>query len=145
MHAHLLPAPWECIPVFTNWLGIDFSIEHVVNRGAAWGLFASWQVLLLCVRLLVVAGLIVYLCAGRCVRAQEAPFVAIISGALGNIFDFFLYGHVVDMFHFTFWGYSFPVFNVADSAIFCGVAAMLLINMWMKRKGSLKSAHETAL
>ena len=42
-------------------------------------------------------------------------------GALCNILDYFFYGHVIDMLHFVFWGYDYPVFNVADSFICIGV------------------------
>jgi signal peptidase II len=38
-----------------------------------------------------------------------------------------LYGHVVDFLHFTFWGYSFPIFNLADTYITLGVIGLLLM------------------
>jgi signal peptidase II len=56
----------------------------------------------------------------------------IIAGGIGNILDYFIYGHVVDMFHFILWGYSFPVFNVADASIFMGIVSLL----WMSWKNA---------
>lgn len=53
-------------------------------------------------------------------------FALIIAGALGNIFDRFLYGHVIDyiLFHTQTW--SFAVFNLADSFISVGAACVIL-------------------
>ena len=49
----------------------------------------------------------------------------IIGGALGNVVDRFLYGAVADFFDFHVAGYHWPAFNIADSAIFIGVALLL--------------------
>lgn len=51
---------------------------------------------------------------------------AIIGGALGNITDRLRFGAVVDFLHFHVAGWSWYVFNVADSAIVCGVAILLM-------------------
>jgi signal peptidase II len=53
-------------------------------------------------------------------------FALIIAGALGNIVDRFLYGHVIDyiLFHTQTW--SFAVFNLADSFISIGAACVIL-------------------
>jgi signal peptidase II len=49
----------------------------------------------------------------------------ILGGALGNLWDRLLDGHVVDFFDFSLAGYHWPAFNVADSAIVMG--ALLLV------------------
>ena len=48
-----------------------------------------------------------------------------LAGALGNIVDSLFLGHVVDMIHVVFWGWDYPVFNVADSFIFLGCLGFL--------------------
>lgn len=116
--------PFEQV-VCLELLGIDFSINHVINRGAAWGVGGAWQELILFARIAIVAGLFSYLCISPKAALQRYAFILIIVGGLGNIIDYFVYGHVIDMFHFIFWGYSFPVFNIADSAIFLGIASLL--------------------
>ena len=126
--------PYGGIGVFCNWHGIDFSINHVVNKGAAWGILASWQQFLVYGRIMVIGGLITYLCFFQTSLSRQIAFASITAGAIGNVFDYFIYGHVVDMFHFRFWGYTYPVFNVADSAIFCGVAFLLLQATFEKLK-----------
>lgn len=51
----------------------------------------------------------------------------IVTGAAANAFDYLRYGYVVDFFHFTFWGYSFPIFNLADTYITLGAASLFLL------------------
>ncbi|MBU6446833.1 MAG: signal peptidase II, partial [Verrucomicrobia bacterium] len=55
------------------------------------------------------------------------PIWLVVTGAIGNVLDYCLYGHVIDFIHFTFWGYSFPIFNVADSCITIGILTLLLL------------------
>jgi signal peptidase II len=125
VHFTLPLYPYGGISIFKKVLGIDFSIVHQTNKGAAWGLFASMQDYLLLFRIGAIVLLFAYLLVNK-TAMRRFPLLLILSGAIGNVVDYFLYGHVVDMFHFTFWGYSYPVFNIADSAIFCGVALLLL-------------------
>ena len=50
---------------------------------------------------------------------------AVIGGALGNVIDRVVLGHVVDFLYFHYRGFAWPAFNVADSAISIG-ARMLI-------------------
>ncbi|MBT4885166.1 MAG: signal peptidase II [Legionellales bacterium] len=50
----------------------------------------------------------------------------IIGGAIGNLFDKILLGHVVDFIDFYWGGWHFAVFNLADSFISIGGALFLL-------------------
>ncbi|MES2345875.1 MAG: signal peptidase II [Chlamydiota bacterium] len=124
--------PYGGIPVFHHFCGISFSINHVLNRGAAWGMFASFQEVLLYLRIVVISGLFIHVLFFNRDRFKDIPFVLIITGAISNVVDYFVYGQVVDMFYFTFGSYSFPLFNIADSAIFSGVALLLLISLFKK-------------
>jgi signal peptidase II len=125
--------PYGGIAIFQNFFGIDFCIHHVTNRGAAWGLGGDLQLFLLLCRIAVVLGMIVYLKISAKAQEYRYPLMMIIAGGLGNILDYFIYGHVVDMFHFIFWGYSFPVFNIADASIFLGIAWLLLLSFKRKK------------
>lgn len=120
--------PYGGIGVFQNFFGIEFSINHVVNYGAAWGSFSDHQNLLLYLRIFLVAGILAYLRFYNKNRSYEIPFSLIVAGAVGNIIDVFIYGHVIDMFHFVFFGFDYPVFNIADSAIFIGIAWLMLLS-----------------
>lgn len=122
------------IPVFEDFLGIQFAIRHTINYGAAWGLFSDFQYPLLIARLLLIGGMLFYLIKGKRPLMWRAPLTLIIAGALSNVLDFFFYGHVVDMIHFTFWSFDYPVFNIADSAVFLGVAWLALIMTFSEEK-----------
>lgn len=117
--------PYRGISVFKNFFGIEFSIVHATNKGAAWGMFADFQGYLICLRILLIAGLLIYLFFYNKNSRTAIPLALISFGAFGNILDYFFYGHVIDMLHFILWGYDFPVFNVADSAICIGIAGLL--------------------
>lgn len=113
------------ISVFENFLGIDAMIAHVHNKGAAWGVLADKQMHLLIVRLFIAVALLAHLLFFNKLHHRKLPLTLIITGAVGNIVDNFIYGAVVDMIKFVFWGYHFPVFNIADMAIFFGVTLLV--------------------
>lgn len=125
--------PYGGIPIFENFLGIECSITHRINTGAAWGMLADYQIYLLISRIFLVIGMIIYLFKFNDEAHWEIPFGLIITGAIGNILDFFIYGHVVDMFHFVLWTYDYPVFNVADALIFCGVFSLFVLSFKEKK------------
>lgn len=128
--------PYGGIAVFHQLFGgIDFSINYVTNKGAAWGMLSSFQDYLLYFRFLIIGSVLVYLLFFA-EQIQRFPLLLVLVGAAGNVVDYFVYGHVVDMFYFRLWGYSFPVFNIADSAIFCGIAWMLLQSFFKKKQCS---------
>jgi signal peptidase II len=124
--------PFGGVSVFQA-LGIDFCIHHVTNKGVAWGLGGGLQDLILLVRIVIIAGLVIYLKQSPKAFPQRYPLMLIIAGGMGNILDYFIYGHVIDMFHFILWGYSYPVFNIADASIFFGITALLWMS-WRKNK-----------
>ena len=50
----------------------------------------------------------------------------LLGGAIGNLWDRLLWGHVVDFLQFHYANWYFPSFNVADSAITVGAACLIL-------------------
>ena len=100
--------PYGGIAVFANFAGIEFSLVHAINRGAAWGVLANFQVPLLVSRIVLVAVLCSFLLFLNRRKEWRLPLTLIVTGAIGNIIDYFIYGHVIDMFHFILWGYDFP-------------------------------------
>lgn len=129
--------PYKGIGVFRNFFGIEFSISHATNRGAAWGVLAEFQSTLLIFRILLAVGLIIYFLFYNTRQSWFFPLALIIAGAAGNIIDAFIYGHVVDMIHFVLWGYDFPVFNIADTSIFIGVS-LLILDSWFGENVKIK-------
>jgi signal peptidase II len=115
-----------------DFFGISLQITHASNTGAAWGVFADFPHLLVAFRLLLITALIVYAVYYNKHKEWVVPLVLIISGALGNVVDFFIYGFVVDMIQVNLWGYDYPIFNIADSAIFVGSIWLLMLSLFEK-------------
>lgn len=124
--------PYGGIAVFQDFFGIEFSINHMTNTGAAWGAFGNHQIALLIVRLVLIAALALYLFRYNTHAHREIPLALILAGAVGNVVDFFTYGHVIDMLHVVLWGWDFPVFNIADSAISIGIASLIILSPFEK-------------
>jgi len=133
LNQELLNYPYGGIGIFKDFLGVEFSIIHVRNWGAAWGILRNFQVYLLIVRIVLIFGVLIYLVRYNTQKSWDIPLSLILAGAMGNVLDYFFYGHVVDMFHLVFWGYEYPVFNVADSAICIGIFWLVLLS-WLEKK-----------
>ena len=108
-----------------------FNIVHVYNTGAAFSFLAhqgGWQRWFF---VLFALGVSAAMTIG--LRRQAAnqlwlnlAFVLVIGGAIGNLIDRLVYGHVVDFLLFYWQGYIFPAFNLADCAITVGAALIVL-------------------
>ena len=112
------------------------NLTMVWNRGVTFGLLrqdGAWgPAILAAVALAVVVAL------GLWLRRAENGLVAaalgaVAGGAVGNVIDRLRFGAVVDFVHAHAWGWSWYVFNVADAAIVCGVAALVLDGLRPKR------------
>ncbi len=105
------------------------SLQMVWNQGVTFGMFKAdgpWGPLLLVgVAVAIVIALAVWLWRAES-RLVAISLGAIAGGALGNVLDRLRFGSVVDFIYFHVGGWSWYVFNVADSAIVCGVAALVL-------------------
>ena len=112
--------------VLTNFL----NIVRVHNSGAAFSFLAGaagWQRWFFTVIGLLAAVLIVWLLKSHAGQTLFAfALSCILGGAVGNVIDRLLYGYVLDFADFHWRGWHFPAFNVADSAITLGAAALIL-------------------
>ena len=125
-----------------------FRLTHVENRGAAFGLFSDspseWKVAALIlfslIALVVVSALLWK--NSHAMTVTGVGLALIMGGALGNLWDRLLDGHVVDFLDFSLAGYHWPAFNVADSAIVVG--AMLLVTEILFSKPAEEKKPEPA-
>ena len=123
-----------------------FSWTLAYNAGAAFSFLADsagWQRWLFALIAVVVSGvLVVWLKRlGRNDTWLAIALALILGGALGNLYDRIVYGHVVD-FILVHWQnrWYFPAFNFADSAI-CVGAVMLALDMFKSKKTG-EPAHD---
>jgi lipoprotein signal peptidase len=105
------------------------SLTMVWNRGVTFGLLAglgdagAW--VLTAVALAVVVTLFLWLRRAENARIALA-LGAIAGGAVGNVLDRLRFGAVVDFIHAHVGDWSWYVFNIADAAIVCGVAVLVI-------------------
>lgn len=130
---------------WTKWLIVDrfdefqrvvvlpvFEIMRLHNTGAAFSFLSDangWQRwVFIVLGVAVSAGILVWL---RRLPAKGQTLLAaglslILGGALGNVIDRVVHGHVIDFIRVHYEEHYFPAFNVADSAITIGAALIVL-------------------
>jgi signal peptidase II len=116
-----------------------FNLVLAFNRGAAFSFLSDasgWQRELFAGIALVASAVIVALLLRNAAeRLFCAGLALILGGALGNLWDRIVLGHVVDFLDFHAIGYHWPAFNLADSAITVG-AALLILDGFRARKAA---------
>jgi len=107
-----------------------FDLVRYHNEGAAFSFLAGaggWQRIFFSAIAIVASVVIVYLLRKH--KAEKLfcfALALILGGALGNLYDRLTLGYVVDFLLFHYQGWYWPAFNVADSAISCGVVLLLI-------------------
>jgi signal peptidase II len=129
--------PGQALPVLPV-----FSLVLAFNPGAAFSFLAGasgWQRWVFTGIAVVASVVIVWLLRRGGSRLYCAGLALILGGALGNLWDRITIGQVVDflLFHWREW--SYPAFNVADSAITVG-AALLIIDSFRARRPDPKES-----
>ncbi len=110
----------ESIEVIPNF----FYFTHIINTGAAFGLFQNTAKPLAIVSVVAIILIIVL----RAMLPLNFVFYNIslgfiLGGALGNLVDRYFVGEVVDFINFVF----FPIFNIADSFIVIGFCLIIIL------------------
>lgn len=117
-------------------------IVHTENPGAAFGILAEGNPILRSVVLIGVSAVVLcFILSALWSRnssyaAHSARFGLglILGGALGNLYDRIAHGTVTDFIEVFHGSWSFPAFNVADSAISIGATLILFEMLWSGRK-----------
>ncbi|MGC9456610.1 MAG: signal peptidase II [Halothiobacillaceae bacterium] len=107
-----------------------FNLRLLHNTGAAFSFLADaggWQRwLFAALAVIITAALVLWMARlRREERWTSAGLALVIGGALGNLIDRLLYGHVVDFLDFHVGGHHWPAFNIADAAITIGVGILI--------------------
>jgi lipoprotein signal peptidase len=119
----------------------QLNLTMVWNHGVTFGLLTGvgdWSHWLLAgLALAVVAALGIWMTRAES-RLVAVALGAIAGGAIGNVIDRLRFGAVVDFIDAHLGDWHWYVFNVADAAIVCGVAALVIDSQWPRR-----TAHPT--
>ena len=129
----LYHSPVEIMPMF------NFTLMY--NKGAAFSFLANaggWQRWFFLI-LTSAVSIFIYFWIRKLKTHQVFKYVAlalILGGALGNLIDRAIYGHVIDFLDVYYQQHHWPAFNIADSAIFIG-AILLIID-------TIKNPHDNS-
>ena len=107
-----------------------FRLVMVWNQGVSFGMLTqdvSYMRWFLIAVALIICAVMVRLGLRSDLKTERIGYGMVIGGALGNVIDRVRFGAVADFFHFHVGSFSYPAFNVADSAICIGVGLLL----WM--------------
>ncbi|MCK5641859.1 MAG: signal peptidase II, partial [Gammaproteobacteria bacterium] len=98
----------------TSW----FAFKYEENIGIAWSMPVP-QEIIIPLNIILLVLIIIYLPKHVDLRLNKSmlALALIVGGALGNIFDRFAYGYVIDFISVGWW----PVFNLADSFLVIGI------------------------
>ena len=120
------------------------ALYRTYNTGVAFSMFASFgDKGLIALSLAVIAFVLVL--AWRTAPSQwlaRAGFALILGGAVGNLIDRAVYGHVIDyvLFHTPVW--SFAIFNLADAFISVGAALVVLEEFLAWRRARPQTSND---
>ncbi|MGE8357771.1 MAG: signal peptidase II [Microvirgula sp.] len=116
-----------------------FNFVLVYNPGAAFNFLADaggWQRHFFTVLALAVAGWLGWqICRARQSTLMNLAAALIIGGALGNLVDRVIHGHVIDFIQVYWRAFYWPAFNIADSAICVGAVLMVIDGFRKERNG----------
>lgn len=131
-----LPFQATWLPTWLDWLSPYARIVHWSNSGAAFGSFQSGNSVFSALAVVVILAILYYY-----PRVESRDWTLRLAmglqlgGAAGNLIDRLQIGRVTDFISIG----SFPVFNVADSAISVGVV-VLLLGVWLREKDAKAAA-----
>jgi len=117
----------EVIRVFPG-----FNLTHLYNYGAAFSFLdnkdSTWQLMFFSVISLIVSLSLIYLILKQEKKDKltSIAFALVLGGAIGNLYERFFQGFVVDFLDVYVGSYHWPSFNVADSAVSVGLAIYLI-------------------
>jgi signal peptidase II len=125
---------FDSVPVIAGWL----RIVHTENPGAAFGMLAEGNPLLRSVVLIGISSVVLVFVAAALwkqtgVAIARLGLSLILGGAFGNLYDRLLHRTVTDFIEVYHGTWSFPAFNVADSAITVG-AVFLILDLLITRR-----------
>ena len=138
--AEALLVAYQPVPVIPM-----FNLTLAYNTGAAFSFLSDaggWQRwFFIGLTLVVIIVLFNWLWRMRAEEKLHAVSISLIlGGAIGNLIDRMLLGHVIDFLDVYYDQYHWPIFNIADSAITVGVMLLVIDLFWNDRKE--QSNHE---
>lgn len=116
-----------------------FSLTYVKNKGAAFGMFSSYTIIISLISVLILIYLLFELFRSKSEeKLTNYSLSLIIGGLIGNLYDRVFLGCVRDFFDFTLFSKGFAIFNVGDAFIVIG-CFMFIISVFLEVKNENSS------
>lgn len=113
-----------------------FEITYLKNTGMAWSMLSGQQAFLCVVAAVAIGFMLYYLLFKKPTGLLRIAVSLMMAGATGNLIDRLFLNYVRDFLNFYIFGYDFPVFNVADSALTIGVILIFIASMKEDKKNA---------
>lgn len=117
----------------------SFNLTLLYNKGAAFSFLndaSGWQrwffVLIACAAIAIILYWLRRLGPGQTWTATGLALV--LGGAVGNLIDRLVFGHVIDFIQLYYRDFFWPAFNVADSAIFVGAVVLIAHSLFRREE-----------
>ena len=131
----------EWIPLYDRVpLNSFINLTHQKNTGAAFSFLADaggwqrWFFVVLASGVSVVIAIWIWRIRKAGQAVLSAGLALVLGGAVGNLIDRILLGHVTDFFQVWFGSWAFPSFNVADAGISVGAALLIIDALFFSGK-----------
>lgn len=111
-----------------------FSITFAKNTGVAFSLLEGKVPLIIIITSIIIIFILKYIKTTNPNKYEIICYGLIIGGSLGNLIDRLIYGYVIDFLDFNLFGYAFPIFNLADTAIVIGIFMLIILSFIESRK-----------
>ena len=116
------------------------NITHQQNEGAAFSILADasgwqrWFFVTLAATVSCVIGVWLWRIRNEGPVILAAGLALVLGGAIGNVIDRLIHGHVIDFIQVLIFRWPFPSFNVADSAISVGAVFLVVDALFVSGK-----------
>ena len=119
-----------------------FGLKYVQNTGSAFSMLSdkAWgqTFFKILTPIALVAYVLLYVFVGRKYKFLSLGIILTLAGTVGNYIDRLIYNYVVDFLSFTFFGWDFAIFNLADVFLCVGVAMILIHYLFIDKDAVFK-------
>ena len=103
-----------------------FNITYINNNGAAWSILSNKNTFLIIFSIIAIIIIYRFMYLFKNNKRNNIAFGLILGGIIGNLIDRWLFGYVRDFLDFKIFGYNYPIFNIADTAVVIGVVLLII-------------------
>lgn len=105
-----------------------FYLTLVKNKGASFSILSGYVFLLIIISFMALFFIIGYINKKKNMKKIESvSYSLVLSGLLGNLIDRMFRNGVIDFLDFKIFGYDYPIFNIADIFIVCGIVILIFL------------------